>query len=260
MASSSGKTWRPVALAAVFVALSSWGHAQTAAVPVPSPAGPGAGRQPTQGAVAPTPAAPRFASDIQAFLDADKATPPPTDAILFVGSSIFRLWNSLVEQMAPLPVFNRAFGGSRTDEVLFYMDRIVLPYRPRIIVYYCGSNDVNANRTAEDIAGNVKAFARRVHEALPRTTIYFVSVNRAPQKRDRWDVVDGVNRAMQAYAETAPNLEFIDVNPALFDGRGEPRLDLYVPDRLHLTPAAYEAFTAIIKPVLERAWATRQRN
>ena len=35
--------------------------------------------------------------------------------ILFVGSSIFRLWESVRTDMAPLPVFNHAFGGSRTD-------------------------------------------------------------------------------------------------------------------------------------------------
>src|SRR5262245_12141591 len=92
-----------------------------------------------------------FAADIQAFLDQDRTQPPPKDAILFIGSSIFRQWTNVREHMAPLPVFNRAFGGSRTWEVLHYMDRIVLPYRPRIIVYYTGSNDVNAGEPAAAI-------------------------------------------------------------------------------------------------------------
>ena len=198
--------------------------------------------------------APRYANEIAAYLEQDKVSPPPTDGILFVGSSIFRLWTTLEQQMAPLPVFNRGFGGSRTDEVLFYMDRIVLPYRPRVIVYYCGSNDVNAGDEAAVIAGRVQEFARRVGAALPKTTIYFVSVNKAPQKRDRWDVVEAVNRAMQDYASRAPNLKYIDVNPVLFDAQGEPRLDMYVSDRLHLTPPAYAGFTDIIKPILLRAW------
>jgi hypothetical protein len=81
----------------------------------------------------------RFADQIKAFLDQDRIAPPPKDAILFIGSSIFRQWTNVREHMAPLPVFNRAFGGSRTWEVLNYMDQVVLPYRPRIIVYYTGS-------------------------------------------------------------------------------------------------------------------------
>ena len=59
-----------------------------------------------------------FADAIQTFVDQDKTSPPPQAAILFIGSSIFRLWTDLKTQMAPLPVFNRAFGGSRTWEVL----------------------------------------------------------------------------------------------------------------------------------------------
>jgi hypothetical protein len=95
--------------------------------------------------------------------------PPPTGSILFVGSSVFRLWKGLAAQMAPLPVFNRAFGGSRTHEILAYLDRIILPYRPRLIVYYCGSNDINANVSPVQIAANFKEFVVRVQSQLPDT-------------------------------------------------------------------------------------------
>jgi len=49
-----------------------------------------------------TPPAPRFEEAIQAFLAADRVSPPPKHAILFVGSSIFRQWTNVAEQMAPL--------------------------------------------------------------------------------------------------------------------------------------------------------------
>jgi hypothetical protein len=196
----------------------------------------------------------RFQPAIEAFLENDKVSPPPTKAILFIGSSIFRQWEGLKEQMAPLPVFNRAFGGSRTADILFYMDRIVIPYEPAIIVYYCGSNDVNAGETAEAISGRFREFVTRVHAKLPETRVFFVSINRAPQKQDRWDVVDEANRLVREYCRTDKRLGFIDVNPALFDREGNPRLDLYREDRLHFKPHAYLAFTAIIKPIIIRAW------
>ena len=126
----------------------------------------------------------RFADQIKVFLDDDRTAPPPKDAILFIGSSIFRQWTNVKEHMAPLPVFNRAFGGSRTWEVLHYMDQIVLPYRPRIIVYYTGSNDVNAGEPAAAITGRIEAFMANAHRALPDTRIYFVAINRSPDKRD----------------------------------------------------------------------------
>lgn len=196
----------------------------------------------------------RFAAEIEAFLKADHEKPPPQEAILFIGSSIFRRWEKLTEQMAPLPVFNRAFGGSQTHEILYYMDKIVLPYKPKIIVYYCGSNDINADVTPQGIAGNFKEFVTRVQAQLPKTKIYYVAINRAPQKIDKWKEVDVTNSLVKAFCTKDKKLGFIDVNPALFDKAGQPRSELYLPDKLHFQAAAYNEFAAIIKPVIEKAW------
>ena len=37
----------------------------------------------------------RFGPAIQQFLEQDQTSPPPQEAILFIGSSIFRLWTDL---------------------------------------------------------------------------------------------------------------------------------------------------------------------
>ncbi|MBC7804650.1 MAG: hypothetical protein H7145_00675 [Akkermansiaceae bacterium] len=195
-----------------------------------------------------------YADSIAAFAKADQASPPKTGGILFVGSSIFREWTRLGEQMAPLPVMNRAFGGARTWEVLHYADRIVFPYAPRVIVYYCGSNDINAGETADAIAGRVRQFGERVAERLPDTKVYFVSSLRSPQKRDRWDVVDATNRMVREYATTTKNRDFIDANPLVFDKDGQPRMELYREDGLHYKDTFYRALATLIKPVLKEEW------
>ena len=196
----------------------------------------------------------RFADQIAAFLKDDSLNPPPKHAILFIGSSIFRQWAHLKEQMAPLPVFNRAFGGSRTEEVLERMDKIVLPYEPNIIVYYCGSNDVNAGADASAIFLHFRKFCDRVAERLPGTQVFYVSINRAPQKMTKWDVVDSANSLVRDFCNSTKKRGFIDVNPVLFDKEGKPRLELYRDDKLHFKDSAYEEFTGIIKPVLQKAW------
>jgi len=198
----------------------------------------------------------RFRTEIDAFLEEDKVSPPPRHAILFIGSSIFRGWEHLKEQMAPLPVFNRAFGGSRTEDILFYMDKVVLPFEPAIIVYYCGSNDVNAGEKARAISGRFREFAERVHAKLPATRIFFVSINRAPQKQARWDIIDEANRQVRDFCRADRRLGFIDVNPVLFDRQGNPRMELYREDKLHFKPQAYAEFTTIIKPIITGAWGS----
>ena len=51
-----------------------------------------------------------------------------------------------------------------------------------------------------------------------------------------------------------PNLGFIDVNPVLFDAEGKPRMELYFDDKLHFKEHTYLEFTAVIRPVIEKAW------
>jgi len=201
----------------------------------------------------------RFDAEVQRMLDADKTNPPPQRGILFIGSSIFRLWTGLKEQMAPLPAFNRAFGGSQTQDMIDRVGQLVTPFQPRIIVYYCGSNDVSAGATAEAIIGRTKQFLAIVREKLPTTMVYYTAIQKAPDKRERWDVVDAVNREMERYSHEAKNLGYIDLNPVLFKG-GSLREDLFLPDKLHFKPesTAYAEFTAVVKPVLTKAWEKAQ--
>ena len=187
-------------------------------------------------------------------LAATASAQPSTGGVVFVGSSIFHRWTSLSSQMAPLPITNIAFDGSVTADMLRMADSRVIPLRPKVIAYYCGSNDVSLGEPAAAIVGRIVRFIDRVSSALPETRFVFVSINKAPSKEDRWDVVDDVNRQIQTYAASHPHVEYVDVNPVLFGANGKPRLDFYMGDELHLRPPAYEGFARIIKPVLTRAF------
>jgi len=197
----------------------------------------------------------RFESGIQERLAADRTNPPPRGGILFIGSSIFKQWTNVVEDLAPLPVFNRAFGGSRASDILERVDQLVLPCAPKVIVYYAGGNDINNREPAAAVFGRVHDFVRRVHARLPETRIIFVAIDRAPQRQDRWEVVNAANALIRDYCAATPRLAFLDLNPVTHDATGAARLELYRDDQLHFQPPAYVKFTAVIKPVLERAWA-----
>lgn len=204
-------------------------------------------------AVAPS----RFQEAIDAFQTAGRAQPPPQGGILFVGSSIFRQWTTVTEQMAPLPVSNRAFGGSRTQDQLDRFAQVVLPCAPRVIVYYCGSNDLKAGASPEDpaaIFARFRQFSERVRATLPATRLVFVSSTRSPDRVARWAQVDHYNALARAYCAATPGHAFIDLNPVLVDAAGQPRLEFYKADKLHFHPPAYVEFTKLIRPVLEQTW------
>jgi len=200
----------------------------------------------------------RFGAQVAKLVADDQANPPADGSILFIGSSIWRLWSTVAQDMAPLPVYNRAFGGSQTPDMLRHFDALVVPHKPRIIVYYCGSNDVNAGETADAISGRIHEFATRVGKSLPGTKMIFASINRSPDKEKRWDVVDAVNaRVRDDFTKEFAYLSYVELNPALFDAAGKARVELYLPDMLHFKPPAYVAFTEILKPALTRAWAAK---
>ena len=194
-----------------------------------------------------------------ALLFASIASAPAASAaaagpIVFVGSSIFHRWTALSTQMAPLPIVNLAFDGAETADMLRLVDDRVVPHKPRVIAYYCGSNDVDAGEDADAIVDRIRQFVVRARTALPDVRIVFMSVIRAPEKQQRWDVVDDVNRRVRAYAAGTGGMEYVDVNPLVFGADGMPRFDLYLSDQLHFRPKAYEAFAAALKPVLTRAF------
>jgi lysophospholipase L1-like esterase len=198
----------------------------------------------------------QYEPSFKEFAEQDRAKPPVKGGILFVGSSIFRKWTDVAEMMAPLPVLNRAFGGSRTGDQLARFEQVVPPYAPKVIVYYCGSNDLKATPAdAPDVIfGRFREFSQRVRAILPATRIIFVSSTRSPDRVERWEQVDHYNALVRAYCAATPGHSFVDVNPRLVDANGHPRLDLYVADKLHFHPPAYEEFKAVIRPVLEREW------
>ncbi len=187
------------------------------------------------------------------FAFAPPAIAQDKGTILFVGSSIFHRWTTLTTQMAPLPITNIAIDGTQTDDWLRVVDSRVIPLRPKVLAYYCGSNDVDAGVPADVVVARIRQFIERVARALPDTQIVVVSVNKAPEKQDRWDVVDDINRQIQKYAGRNPRVTYVDVNPVLFNADGTSRIEFFMSDRLHLRPPAYEEFARILKPVLTKA-------
>ena len=100
----------------------------------------------------------RWGKEIRAFEEADKTNPPPRGAILFIGSSTIRCWTNLAQAFPGHQVINRGFGGSHLSDSVAFMDRIVTPYRPKLIFLYAGDNDIAAGKSPEEVLSDFKAF------------------------------------------------------------------------------------------------------
>lgn len=194
-----------------------------------------------------------FENEIRAFEQTDKDSPPTHDAVLFVGSSSIRLWKTLREDFPGLSVINRGFGGSQVADSLRYADRIVLPYRPKLIVFYAGDNDLNAGKSPNRVLEDFKRFAGKVRASLPRTKILYVSMR---PSLARWHLFGRQwlgNALVKDFADADPLVDYVDVVPALIGPDGKPREDLLVADKLHLNEQGYKKWTEVIRPAVEAA-------
>lgn len=208
----------------------------------------------------PAPAAPEawYEREIRAFEASDRADPPEPGRVLFVGSSSFRLWETLEADMAPVPVLNRGFGGSKTGEVLAVFDRIVVPYAPSVIVYYCGDNDLGEHNTDWEAAANgFIAFDRLARAVWPDVRVVNVPIKASLARWGNWDAMSRANAMVREYCERTPGAEYVDtVTPTLgADGRPDPTL--FEPDGLHLNAAGYARWTPVVRTAVVRAWEER---
>jgi lysophospholipase L1-like esterase len=201
-------------------------------------------RAPLQTAVAADPS--RWEEDIAAFEAADRAAPPPSGGIVFTGSSSIRLWKTLTEDFAGLPVVNRGFGGSQIPDVTAFVGRIVLPYRPRMVVIYCGGNDINAGRTAPEVVADAQALVRAIHAGAPDARIAYISIAPNPARWSQIATVVAANDAIRRWMATDARLTFIDVFPHMLGDDGRPKPDLFVDDQLHMNEKGYAIWKEVV--------------
>ena len=129
----------------------------------------------------------RFEKNVQAYEAADKTTPPPKNAILLVGDSQLFRWKTLGEDLPDFTIINRGIDSFQFSDILHFFDRLVTPYKPRMIVLHVGGNDVHNGKNAERVLEDFKTFVAKVRTVQPKIPIAFSSSTPGP---GRWDEAD----------------------------------------------------------------------
>lgn len=191
----------------------------------------------------------RFASEIQAFEAWDSQNAFPHDAILFVGSSSFRMWPT-AESFPDLPVINRGFGGAHISDVNHYVDRVVLKYRPRVVVYYAGDNDVADGKTPERVLTDFKQFVATVHQQLPDTRIIYLPIKPSLSRWGKWPQMREANALVERLAKNDERLTYVDTATPMLGPEGRPRSELFLSDGLHMNAAGYQLWSGILREPL----------
>lgn len=194
-----------------------------------------------------------FTKEIESFKRVDSINPPPSNAILFVGSSSFKGWTNIQSYFPGYTIINRGFGGSSLTDVIRYAPDIIIPYQPKQVVIYCGENDFTAvGVTAEIVYDRFTTLFEIIRAGLPKAHVLFVSLKPSPSRSKYIPEMVKANAMIKNYLKQYRRTGYVDVFSKMLLADGTPMPDIFKADKLHMTEAGYVIWQKEIKPYLKK--------
>ena len=195
----------------------------------------------------------RLWPEVSVFEEAYLLDKPPVGGIVCTGSSSMRMWHSRIhEDLRGLTILPRGFGGSHFTDVIYYLDELVLKYKPRALLIYEGDNDAAYGKTPERIFSDFKYLVFRCRKELPNLRFYIIG---SKPSMSRWHIsedMQAANSLIKAYCQKELDCTYIDVWPSILGTDGKPRREFFMKDDLHLNNTGYDKWTKVIAPVLQK--------
>ena len=192
-------------------------------------------------------------NDIKKFEQLDKSEKYPADAILFAGSSSFRLWTSLEKDMVPYHVIQRGYGGAKLSDFAVYADRIFDPHPCKAIVIFI-ANDITGteqDKTPKEVAALFNNVLNTIRKGHPVTPVFWIEITPTASRWKVWPEIQKANSLIKEICDKKKNTYFIKTDFAFLNEKGLPKDELYRDDKLHLTEKGYAVWTEIIKKELD---------
>jgi lysophospholipase L1-like esterase len=191
-----------------------------------------------------------FATEFRAFAAEEARSPLPSHPVLFYGSSSIRLWDTLRQDFPELPVVNRGFGGSTLAECAAELERLVVPAKPRAIVFYAGENDLDQGATPEDVLQRFHRFAAGVRSRLGPVPLVVLTIKPSPSRMGNIERILRTNQLLRDAVPATPPSRVVDVFPHMVDAGGRSNHTYFADDWLHLSAAGYRLWSSLVREAL----------
>ena len=191
----------------------------------------------------------------EAHVRTAQANPGPLD-VLLVGDSITIQWGASWEKAFPnRKAVNIGIGGDKTQNVLWRLDHGgVDGLRPKTVVLMIGNNNMffTPETGVPAAARGIRTCAANLREKFPEARLIVVKILPCHSPKDRFyqDIVATNAELDQLSLEQDPKIRVLDLTKDFLNADGTIRAELYTPDKIHLSPAGYEAYAQRLKPLL----------
>ena len=202
--------------------------------------------------MATTASAQPFINEIKAFRKADSLNKPPKNAVLLIGSSSFTKWKDVQDYFPEHTMLNRGFGGSSLTDVIYYANDVILKYKPKQILIYCGENDVagSSSVTADTVLERFKILYGIIRSKFKKVPVAFISMKPSPSREKLLPIYVKGNELIKTFLASQKNTAFINVYDSMFDAEGKILAHIFIGDKLHMNAEGYKIWQGIIAPYL----------
>lgn len=170
--------------------------------------------------------------------------------VFFVGSSTIVRWD-LKKYFPESGYVNVGFGGSVIADSTHFAPRIIAPYKPKVIVFYAGDNDIASGRRAEQVAEDFQAFVMAARKDNPSCRVLFLAVKPSIARWKMFDEQKKANVLVRELCEKGERLTYVDMVTPMLGSDGTPIPELFVKDGLHMSPKGYELWSTAVQTALK---------
>ena len=214
----------------------------------------------------------RFEDRIQKY----ESVPVQEGMILFYGHSLFTRcsWitnfreNPKLEDCVRMKdgsqaIVNHGFGTSSADDLLYYYDRMVRPWKPRALVLTTGSNDAALGYTPKEVLEILARVVQWAQADFPGIPIYCLSdeptLKHKGEKSHATRFREEYNAFLEDFCARTENCAFVPMamqpfyfeDPADIGDYDKVREDIFHEDKTHLNPKGYGLFMDFIRELLD---------
>ena len=176
--------------------------------------------------------------------------------VVFFGSSSFRYWHRMAEDLGSLEIANLGFGGATAESGLRYCDSLLGLVEPGCILLYFGENDIaNDGLDARTAFEALERLIDRLRDRFGPVPIHRLSIKHSPARWIYAGEFDAFNAMLrQSCAKDGPG-GYVDVGSCLIGRNGRPMGRYYEADGVHLNASGYALWASVIAGILKNAGA-----
>ena len=182
--------------------------------------------------------------------------------IIFYGPSNIQMWYSLENDMLPYKAQNHGMGGCIDPEMITYAPRMLYAFKPSVVFFQTGSNDLANGLTLEQILKNKRHMYALFLENMPDTKLVVMSGLPLPNRQEFWADTVKTNHLLRQMCEETERMYFMDATDAMLSENGTQdmetptgdgryfRPEYFRSDGIHLNKKGHDVWTALMKEIL----------